>query len=204
VASVTHRSRGRPGFGSGVQLALLVVLAGCGSTQEYPSSVPPRAKVPAGVRPIGSGPQFHPRLRSARVPHCRHALGDRVASHVEIFAADRVVLLAAGIGTEPPRETVAGRISRARCYGRLVTIDPTGLVLARPGNVTLGDLFDDWGQPLGERRVAGFRGAVRVYVDGRRWGGAVRAVPLLRHAEVVVETGPLVPPHRVYTFPHPY
>jgi hypothetical protein len=45
---------------------------------------------------------------------------------------------------------------------------------------------------------------VRVYVGGRRRRGPVRATPLTRHAEVVVEAGPFVPPHRAYTFPTPY
>jgi hypothetical protein len=41
---------------------------------------------------------------------------------------------------------------------------------------------------------------VRVYVGGRRVAGAPATVPLRRHAEIVVEIGPYVPPHRAYVF----
>jgi hypothetical protein len=42
---------------------------------------------------------------------------------------------------------------------------------------------------------------VRAFGDGRRWAGAVARIPLARHSEIVVEVGPVVPPHRSYTFP---
>jgi len=126
--------------------------------------------------------------------------------HVELFAADRVVLVPAGIGTRPPRKTTAGRISSASCYGGVVTLDPTGLVLVRAGSrPLLSDLFRAWGQPLSTRRLASFSasagGSVEVFVDGRRWTGSPRALPLRPHSEIVLEVGPHVPPHRAYTFP---
>jgi hypothetical protein len=40
-----------------------------------------------------------------------------------------------------------------------------------------------------------------VFVDGRRCPGAPQAVPLTRHAEIVLEVGPHVPPHPAYHFP---
>ena len=136
---------------------------------------------------------------------CRSSVA-RVGVHVEVFAANRVVLVPAGIGTRPPRSFSAGRISSARCYGELVTLDPTGLVLVRTGSrPLLADLFRAWGQPLSARRLASFsasKGArVAVFVDGRRWRGSPGSVPLAPHAEIVLEVGPYVPPHRSYTFP---
>jgi hypothetical protein len=126
--------------------------------------------------------------------------------HVEVFAANRVVLLPAGIGTRPPRGFSAGRISRARCYGALVTLEPTGVVLVRAeARLRLDDLFRAWGQPLSRARLASFStGAARrvaVFVDGRRWRAAPGEVPLRRHSEIVLEVGPYVPPHPSYTFP---
>jgi hypothetical protein len=123
-----------------------------------------------------------------------------------MFAANRVVLLPAGIGTRPPRQFSGGRIARAGCYGALVTIDPTGLVLVRAHTrVSLASVFRAWGEPLTTRRIASFRSSagrrVRVFVDGRRWPGAPGTVPLSRHAEIVLEVGPYVPPHSGYTFP---
>ena len=125
---------------------------------------------------------------------------------MEVFAADRVVLIAAGIGTRPPRRLSEGRIASASCYGELVTLDPTGLVLVRAGShPVLGDLFRAWGQPLSNQRLSSFSasagGSVSVFVDGRRWSGSPNEVPLRPHSEIVLEVGRYVPPHRAYTFP---
>ena len=160
----------------------------------------------AQARPIGAGPRFHPPATGPVIGPCVPRLGVRSETHVELFAANRVVLVAAGIGARRPLRYFSGRISGARCYGALVTIDPTGLVLvASVRRLTLSDLFGSWGQPLTERRLATFpapRGTtVSVFVDGRRRYGSPADVPLTPHAEIVLELGPYVPPHTTYTFP---
>lgn len=106
----------------------------------------------------------------------------------------------------PPVVVSVGRVSSARCYGAVVTLDPTGLVLVRPGqHLTLAVLFKAWGQPLSSSRLASFSAApghrVAVFVDGRRWSGNPATVPLMPHSEIVLEVGPYVPPHASYTFP---
>jgi len=122
---------------------------------------------------------------------------------VELFAANRVVIVPAGIGTRPPRAAVDGRITAARCYGDLVTIDPTGIVLLRPeSGLRLGSMFRSWGQQLSARQLASFGGGrVVAFVDGRRWHGQPANVPLAPRSEVVLEIGPRVPPHTSFTFP---
>lgn len=199
--------------GRGAALLLgVVAVAGCGSATSSSSAAAGQsgARLPAalvaGRRPIGHGARFQPPALGPVVGRCRPALGRRVGVHVELFAADRVVLVAAGIGTRPPRAVSAGRIARAGCYGDLVTLEPTGVVQVRAGaNLRLADLFRSWGQPLSERRLATFATPagtrVAVFVDGRPWRGSPGSVPLRAHAEIVLETGPYVPPHRTYTFP---
>jgi hypothetical protein len=125
---------------------------------------------------------------------------------VELFAENRVVLIATGIGTRPPLRFSSGRIFGAGCFGALVTLEPTGVVLVTPGpRLTVADLFRSWGQPLSGSRLAGFsasRGSqVAVFVDGRRRPGPPGAVALTAHAEIVLEVGPYVPPHSSYPFP---
>ena len=134
---------------------------------------------------------------------CTTPLGRRLRAHVEIFGADRVVLLAAGIGTRPPRRLSDGHLTDARCFGDLVTLDPTGTVYFLPaGRPTLGALFAAWGHALTGHRIASFTGGrVRVYVDGRPWRRSPGAVPITRDAEIVLEVGPQVPPHTHFTFP---
>ncbi len=192
---------------------VLPLAAGCGSSRApaatadgQPAAAAPPAALVAEARPIGRGARFQPPASGPVLGPCDRRLGPRDGVHVEVFAANRVVLVPAGIGTRPPRNMSAGRISRAGCYGALVTLDPTGLVLVRPGSrPVLAELFRAWGQPLSTRRLASFSaaggGRVTVFVDGRRWRGSPGLVPLTRHAEVVLEIGPHVPPHRSYTFP---
>jgi hypothetical protein len=194
--------------------ATAVALSGCGSGSGAgagSAAATARAgRIPASLlaaaRPIGAGPRFRPPARPGLVPGpCTPTLGRRYGVHLELFAADRVVLLAPGIGVRRPGPLVGGRITRARCYGTLATIDPTGVVLVRAGaRLTVGDVFAAWGRRLGAHRLVSFRasGRVRAYVDGRRWTRtAPAAIPLTRHAEIVLEIGPYVPPHRSFTFP---
>ena len=166
------------------------------------------ASLAASARPIGAGPRFRPGVRSGgstRPPACASRLGRRYGVHLELFAANRVVLLAPGIGLRRPWRSAGGQITRARCYGPAATLDPTGVVLVRPGaRLTVGDVFAAWGRPLRTRGLLSFRarGRVRAYVDGRRWTRTPpAAIPLTRHAEIVLELGPYVPPHRSFAFP---
>ena len=190
-----------------VWLSVIAAAAGCGapsSTTSGAATIPRRLLLEA--RPIGRGPRFQPPVRGPVVGLCRPVLGPRFGVHVEVFGAGRVVLVPAGIGARPPLSLSAGRVSRARCFGSVVTVDPTGLLLVRPNaRLTLSALFRAWGQPLSRRRVGAFRagppGVVAVFVNGRRWRGRPGDVPLVRHAEIVVEAGPHVPPHSAYTFP---
>lgn len=186
-----------------------VALAGCGSAaRPAPAAIP--AAIPAALareaRPIGHGPAFHPGAGGQVPGPCDRRLGPRLGVHVELFAAGRVVLVAAGIGVRPPIRQVEGRIASARCFGELVTLEPTGVVLVRPrARLTLSDLFRAWNQPLSAHRLASFSAdpgdRVRVFVDGRARPGAPGPVRLRPHAEIVLEVGPYVPPHAFYHFP---
>jgi hypothetical protein len=204
---------------SAVTAGLLAGVTACGPARPDASSAASRSAVPPApsspaipqallsqARPIGAGPRFHPPATGPVGGTCTPGLGPRDGVHVEVFAANRVLLLPAGIGTKPPRDVLDGRVTQALCYGQLVTLDPTGVVLVRPGaQLNLGVLFHSWGQPLSPTRLASFSAPagtrVTVFVDGRAWPGAPAAVPLTRHAEIVLEVGPHVPPHQSYAFP---
>ncbi len=190
-------------------MAAAAVVAACNSSQppNRPSAI---ASIPRSLlseaRPIGTGPRFTLSANGPVVDRCQRSLGPRVGVHIEVFAANRVLLLPAGIGVRAPWARLNGRITSARCYGALVTLDPTGLVLVRPGSrLTLADLFRSWGEPLSRTRLTSFSppaGAeVAVFVDGRRWPAGPASVLLTRHAEIVLEVGPPVPPHSSYAFP---
>ncbi|MHB8690084.1 MAG: hypothetical protein ACYDHH_02455 [Solirubrobacteraceae bacterium] len=181
-------------------LSALVAIGGCGTTSNRSFGIPPALL--REMRPIGAGPRFQPPVLGRAAGLCRRTLGPRFGVHVEVFGANRVLIIPAGIGTTAPRRFSYGRIVAARCYGPIVTLQPTGVVLARVGPAaTVGELFSAWGQPLSRSRLASFAGRVRVYVGGRRPSGPPGRVPLTRHAEIVLEVGPYVPPHSAFAFP---
>jgi hypothetical protein len=174
-------------------VALAAAIAGCGAHRRHIAGEIP-ARLLAQSRPIGRGPQFQPPASGPVIGACGRDLGPRVGVHVEVFLANRVVIIPAGIGARPPWRFTEGRISAAKCFGGLVTLEPTGLVLISPRSTfTLADLFRGWGQRLSPQAA--------VFVDGLRWRGAPGRVRLSRHAEIVVERGPHVPPHGSYRFP---
>jgi hypothetical protein len=125
--------------------------------------------------------------------------------HLELFARGLVVLVPAGIGVAKPYRTRGAYVEPLGCTYPLRTVDPTGVVEVRSGTrATLADLFALWGAPLSRTRLAGFvttpARPVRAYVGGLPWRGALGAIPLTRHAQVVLELGPYVAPHRAYLF----
>lgn len=148
--------------------------------------------------PIGSGPRYHP-SPAAHGPCIAAPLDRGPRVHLELFAGGRVVIIPAAVGLRGAR-VVLGRVTRARCRARLWTTDPTGVVSFEQG-ATLGDLFAVWGRALGPARLLDFRGGVRVYVNGLRRRLDPRDLRLRDGAELVLEFGPYVPPHRSYRFP---
>jgi hypothetical protein len=197
--------RSRAGWARLVVVVAACLTCACGGSGPAPVDTAIRRLV-SESRPIGPGIRFRPIVGGRPIGSCRLGLGLRVGVHVEVFAANRVVLLPAGIGAERPFAYSAGRISGARCFGDLVTIDPTGVVLVRRGaRLKLSALFRSWGQPLSPTRVGSFSTArgkrVAVFVDGHPWRGDPGGVPLNPHAEIVLEVGPYVPPHSTYDFP---
>jgi hypothetical protein len=184
---------------------LPVVLAGCGAGLHRDSPLPTSAPS-LGPTPLYRPPSLSPRaarglpIRGMLCVAARHA---RYGVHVELFAAGRVVLVAPGIGVAPPRSRTGAYVRGGRCSYPLRTLEPTGVVEVEGGArpQTVGHLFAVWGQPLSRSRMAGFRGSVRAYVGGWRWLRAPGAIPLRRHAEIVLEVGRYVRPHRAYRFP---
>jgi hypothetical protein len=154
---------------------------------------------------VGANARFRPPATGVVTSRCTAALGARIAAHVELFAENRVVIVAGGIGARAPWRLSDGRLTHARCYGDLVTLEATGVVLMRPGTApALSALFRAWHQPLSASRLASFRAPARThvtaFVNGRRWRGAPGSVPITAHAEIVIEVGPYVRPHTSYAF----
>jgi hypothetical protein len=178
-------------------VALLAVLLGA---PPLPPSVHPW--------PIGTGPGFRLPAAPAAVlagkpvgPFRCTRGGTRFGAHLELFVHRRVLIVPAGIGVARPWREHLARRTPLGCTYAARTLEPTGVVEVRRGtHLRLGDLFRLWGQPLGPRRIAGFRGTVLAFVDGKRRRGDPASIRLTRHAQIVLELGGYVPPHPSYLF----
>jgi hypothetical protein len=168
----------------------------------------------ASSRKVGPAPWFRPAPTGALVADaapvegmtCRSSYPVASAAHVELFAANHVVIIPAGIGFAPPLRRHGAYVRGGRCVYPLRTAEPTGVVLVSPGATrTLGELFSLWGQRLNRHEVAGFSAGagreVSVFRDGVRWQGDPAKVPLSSGAQITIEVGAYVPPHARYLFP---
>jgi hypothetical protein len=129
------------------------------------------------------------------------AVAGRFRAHVELFGRRHAVVVPAGIGVAAPLRREYGRIVGAGCRARVRTLDPSGVVTFDRGGLRLRDLFAVWGQPLGPRALGSFPGPVSVFVDGHRVAGDPAGVPLRDGAQIVLESGGYIPPHRSFRFP---
>lgn len=109
--------------------------------------------------------------------------------HLELFANGFAVVIPARVG-----------VRSARCRAHEWTDTPTGVVRFDRA-ARLGDVFAVWGMPFGRRRLLSFHGAVSLFRNGLRVRGDPAAMPLRDGDELVLETGPYVPPHRSFLFP---
>ncbi|HVN60205.1 MAG TPA: hypothetical protein VMT59_03015 [Gaiellaceae bacterium] len=155
--------------------------------------------------PIGVGARYHPAAGTVPVSglRCSSAEVPRFGVHLELFAGRRVVIVPAGIGIAPPQLRQGAYVLGGRCSYALRTREPTGVVeIERGASLTLGQLFEVWGQPLSKNRLVGFvsHAPILAFVGGRRFTGDPRAIPLRPHDEIVLELGGYVPPHASFLF----
>jgi len=127
-----------------------------------------------------------------------------IHAHLTIFVngAARQVPAAIGIPGAVPQQTQAGPfIGSGTCFYWLHTHAADGIVhIESPvqRTYTLGQFFDEWGQPLGTNVVGPAHGHVTVLVNGKVFTGNPRDVPLTAHAQVQLEVGtPLVAPESI-------
>ena len=130
-----------------------------------------------------------------------------VHAHLTIFVngAARQIPAAIGIPGAQATSTPQGPfIDSGTCFYWLHTHAPDGIIhIESPvqRTYTLGNFFDEWGQPLGTDRVGPATGHVTVLYNGQVYQGDPRDVPLTAHAQIQLEVGtPLVAPEQV-TFP---
>jgi hypothetical protein len=130
-----------------------------------------------------------------------------IHAHLTIFVngAARQIPAAVGIPGAQAQSTPNGPfIASGTCFYWLHTHAADGIIhIESPihRTYTLGNFFDEWGQPLGTDRVGPAAGHVVALYNGQVYQGDPRDIPLNAHAQIQLEVGtPLIAPEQI-TFP---
>ncbi len=124
-----------------------------------------------------------------------------IHAHLTLFVngSPRQVPAAIGIAGARAEQTSAGPfIASGTCFYWLHTHAPDGIIhIESPvqRGYTLGEFFDEWGQPLGPDQAGPARGKVTAIYNSQVYQGNPRVIPLTAHAQIQLEVGtPLVAP----------
>ncbi|MGH3273642.1 MAG: hypothetical protein ACRDNZ_04860 [Streptosporangiaceae bacterium] len=127
-----------------------------------------------------------------------------IHAHLSIFVngSARQVPAAIGIPGAQAQNTAQGPfITSGTCFYWLHTHAADGIIhIESPvqRTYTLGDFFDEWGQPLGPNQVGPATGRVVALYNGKRYQGNPRDIPLNAHAQIQLEVGtPLIGPESI-------
>jgi hypothetical protein len=126
-------------------------------------------------------------------------LAYQLYAHLTIYVDGHERAVPGGIGMFLPKAAQSSDgsyFTASDCYYWLHTSTQDGMILAESPvrrQFTLGQLFKVWGQPLSSRLLATTRGAVTAIVDGHRWHGSPRAIPLREHSSIQLAVGNPIP-----------
>ncbi|HEY2073131.1 MAG TPA: hypothetical protein VGG88_06115 [Gaiellaceae bacterium] len=130
-----------------------------------------------------------------------------IHARLTIYVGGRSVRVPAGVGIADPQSQATPRgafVVAGACFSWLHTHAADGIVhMESPvkRTFTLGNFFDIWRQPLTSTRVGPAKGRVTGFLDGKRWRGNLRSIPLHAHAQIQLDVGrPLASPVHISTW----
>jgi hypothetical protein len=131
-----------------------------------------------------------------------------IHAHLTVFVngSSRQVPAGIGIPGAQAQDTPSGTfINGGTCLYWLHTHAADGIIhIESPvrRTFTLGQVFNEWGQPLRTSQVGPAKGQVTALYNGKVYRGNPRNIPLNAHAQIQLEVGkPLVAPESI-TFPN--
>lgn len=135
-------------------------------------------------------------------------LAYHIHAHLTVFVNGKARSVPAGIGIPGAQATQAPGgpfIETGTCFYWLHSHAADGIIhIESPvqRTYTLGDFFDEWGQPLSPAQAGPSKGHVTALYNGQVYSGNPRDIPLNAHAQIQLEVGtPLVAPEKI-TFPN--
>ena len=127
-----------------------------------------------------------------------------IHAHLTIFVNGSPRQVPAGIGIPGARTQATPRgpfIGSGTCFYWIHTHAADGIIHTESPvhrTYTLGDFFDEWGQPLGPGQAGPAKGHVTALYNGKLYQGNPRDIPLNKHAQIQLEVGtPLVAPETI-------
>ncbi|MDA8318987.1 MAG: hypothetical protein M0030_04105 [Actinomycetota bacterium] len=130
-----------------------------------------------------------------------------IHAHLTIVVNGSQRQIPAGIGIPGAQATSTAQgpyIGSGTCFYWLHTHAADGIIhIESPvqRTYTLGDFFDEWGQPLSTTRVGPATGHVTALYDGKVYRGNPRNIPLNAHAQIQLEVGTPLVAQQTITFP---
>ncbi len=131
-----------------------------------------------------------------------------IHAHLTIFinGTQRQVPAGIGIPGSQQQQTQQGPVAQGgSCLYWLHTHAPDGIIhVESPIHriYTLGDFFDEWGQPLGTSQLGPVKGHLVAIYNGRVYQGNPRDIPLHAHAQIQLEVGQPLIGQQTITFPN--
>jgi len=129
-------------------------------------------------------------------------------AHLTIFVNGVQRQIPAGVGIPGAKETKNSKgqpyINEGTCFYWLHTHAPDGIIhIETPvdRSFTLGDFFDEWGQPLGTDQVGPAKGHVTAFYDGKVYQGNPRDIPLISEDQIQLDVGAPRTAPQLITFP---
>ena len=127
-----------------------------------------------------------------------------IHAHLTLFVNGSPRQVPAGIGIPDAKaqNTPQGPfIGSGKCFYWLHTHAADGIIHTESPvhrTYTLGNFFDEWGQPLGPDQAGPAKGHVTALYNGKVYQGNPRDIPLNKHAQIQLEVGtPLVAPESI-------
>jgi hypothetical protein len=130
-----------------------------------------------------------------------------IHAHLAIYVNGTARVIPEGIGIMPPRTEAQSAegpvVTSGSCFYWLHAHTADGIIhIESPiqRTYTLGNWFDIWGIPLDSSHVGPASGTVIAYLNGQRYSGDVRAIPLNAHNLIQLDLNGNVAP-APFTFP---
>jgi hypothetical protein len=191
------------GPGGGVSPSQLAPLSTLGSLRSAPpagTTGPEGIPIPAGAQLAGTSPHtIGQSIDSIGCDTSEQTLF-HIHAHLTIFVNGVARQVPAGIGI-PGAVQQQGFVVSGKCFYWLHTHAADGVIhIESPvqRTYTLGDFFDEWGQPLSTTQAGPARGHVTGIYNGQVYKGNPRDIPLTKHAQIQLEVGtPLLAPEQI-------